>query len=117
LLAELGALHDKKQQDYGTTSDPFANIRASAEWGMAPWVGALMRANDKMHRLQQFARRGTLENEGAEDSMKNVAVYALIALVLYRESTQDDGGECCQAAECEHAVFEEYIRDMSAPAY
>lgn len=85
LLKQMGALHDKKQEDYGTDHDPFANVRASQEWGVPPWVGALVRLNDKVHRLQQFARKGVLANESAEDSMMDIAVYALIALVLYRE--------------------------------
>lgn len=29
ILEELGALHDKKQMDYGRADDPFANINAS----------------------------------------------------------------------------------------
>lgn len=85
LLKEMGELHDKKQRDYGTDLDPFANVRASEEFGVASWVGALVRLNDKIVRLKQFARRGDLANESAEDSMRDIAVYALIALCLYEE--------------------------------
>ena len=88
LLEEIGALHDKKQEDYGSDTDPFANVRSSEDWGIEPWVGALVRLNDKVHRLQQFARKGELANESAEDSMFDIAVYALIALILYREEEQ-----------------------------
>lgn len=91
LLKQIGDLHDKKQQDYGTDGDPLANVRASQEWGMPAWVGALLRLNDKVHRLKQFARRGSLANESAEDSMLDIAVYALIALILYREQSADIG--------------------------
>lgn len=87
LLDEIGQLHDRKQEDYGTDHDPFANVRASQEFGVAPWIGALIRLNDKVTRLRQFANRGSLANESAEDSMMDIAVYALIALVLYREET------------------------------
>jgi hypothetical protein len=86
LLAEIAELHDKKQQDYGRTADPFANVRATEEWGMPAWVGAMMRLNDKVRRLQKLAQVGSLANESAEDSMRDIAVYALIALILYRES-------------------------------
>lgn len=85
LLEEIGLLHDRKQMDYGSKIDPFANVRASEEWGIPGWVGGLMRLNDKVHRLKQFAQRGVLANESAEDSMLDIAVYALISLVLYRE--------------------------------
>lgn len=87
LLFKIGQLHDKKQMDYGRQSDPFANVRASSEWGVAPWVGAMVRLNDKVRRLQRFADRGMLANESAEDSMMDIAVYALIALRLYREAS------------------------------
>jgi len=86
-LKELGELHDRKQQDYGSDNDPFANVRASEKWGIPPWVGALMRAGDKMARLQNFARKRQLANESAQDSMRDIAVYMGIALVLYEEET------------------------------
>lgn len=89
ILAELGALHDRKQADYGRSTDPFANIRASAEWGVAPWIGALIRGTDKLRRLQTYAHTGTLANEGVEDSLLDLAVYAVISLVLFRESHGD----------------------------
>ena len=85
LLQQIGALHDKKQGDYGSDSDPFANVRASVEWGVPGWVGALIRLNDKVKRLQAFARKGSLANESAEDSLLDIAVYSLIGLILYRE--------------------------------
>jgi hypothetical protein len=92
LLAELAELHDRKQMDYGQTHDPFANVRATEEWGMPAWVGAMMRLNDKVRRLQKFAQVGSLANESAEDSMRDIAVYALIALILYRESAAGQPG-------------------------
>lgn len=87
LLEEAGKLHDGKQADYGSESDPFANVRASEEWGIPGWVGALVRLNDKIQRLKSFARKGSLANESAEDSMRDIAVYALIALVLYEQDS------------------------------
>jgi len=85
ILNELGDLHDRKQQDYGTDADPFANVRASAEWGIPSWVGAMIRATDKVRRLQTMARKGVLANESAEDSFRDLAVYAIIALCLFEE--------------------------------
>lgn len=85
VLNEMRALHDKKQQDYGSRGDPFANVRASQRWGVPPWVGAMIRANDKVQRLQSFTENGRLANEGVEDSLIDLANYAVIALLLYRE--------------------------------
>ncbi len=78
-------LHDKKQKDYGRPDDPFANIRGSTDWGVRPWVGAMIRCNDKLKRLQKFASDGELANESVEDSFMDLAVYALIARVLSEE--------------------------------
>lgn len=86
VLKEIQDMHDKKQKDYGTPSDPFANVRASEDFGIEPWVGAMVRANDKMRRLQSAAQGSTLVNEGIEDSLLDLAVYSIIALVLYREN-------------------------------
>jgi len=86
LIQEIADLHDLKQKDYGADGDPFANVRASEGWGVQPWVGALLRMSDKVKRLQAFANKGVLHNESAEDSMRDIAVYALIALVLYEQA-------------------------------
>lgn len=85
LLREMGDLHDRKQADYGRETDPFANVRASADFGIAPWVGAMVRANDKMQRLKGYAQGNELANESARDSFMDLAVYALIGLILHDE--------------------------------
>ena len=85
LLAELGLLHAKKAADYGRDDDVFANVRASQEFGVEPWRGALIRLNDKVVRLKTFCVKGSLANEGVEDSLMDLAAYALIALILFRE--------------------------------
>lgn len=87
VMEELGLLHDTKQEDYGRENDPFANVRAAEEWDVPAWVGAMIRATDKVRRLQAFRRNGRLSNEGVEDSLKDLAVYSVIALVLYEEAT------------------------------
>lgn len=85
ILGELGELHDRKQADYGRDDDPFANVRASEEWGIPGWQGAMVRATDKVRRLQSLITNGKLENETAEDSLRDLAVYSVIALVLYEQ--------------------------------
>lgn len=85
ILAEVQAMHDKKSKDYGRAVDPYANVRASDAFGIPGWVGALIRQNDKMRRLQKFAQDGYLANESVEDSLLDNIVYGIIALALYRE--------------------------------
>jgi len=89
ILGDLGELHDQKQKDYGRVNDPFANVRASADWGIRPWIGAMARASDKLRRLQKYAVVGSLANETVEDSFRDLAVYAVIAFVLYEEEQGD----------------------------
>jgi len=90
VLDNLWAMHQKKNQDYGRPTDPYANVRGSTEWGIDPWVGAMVRANDKMKRLQKFAQTKELANESVEDSFMDLAVYAIIGLILYREGLGPD---------------------------
>lgn len=88
VLQELQALHDRKGQDYGRPGDSFANVRASEAFGIPAWVGALVRAHDKMIRLQRAAQGLPLANESTEDSLLDLATYAVIALILWRESRE-----------------------------
>ena len=88
---ELAQLHELKAQDYGRDGDPLANLRASEIFGIPTWLGTILRANDKVHRMAAFARKGVLANEPLEDSLKDLAVYAIHALRLYRElQTKDE---------------------------
>lgn len=88
LLDEMRALHLRKAADYGTDADPLANMRASAEFGIEPWRAALIRFADKVTRLKTFCVKGTLANEGVEDTLLDAGAYALLALVLFREANQ-----------------------------
>lgn len=93
LLREMGELHDKKQRDYGAEGDPFANVRSAAQWGLAPSLGACIRIGDKVARLHSFYKRGELANESVDDAYMDLAVYALIGLLLYREESAREEGE------------------------
>lgn len=85
VLDELWEMHCRKGADYGTDSDQFANVNSASEFGVEPWRAALLKCNDKMTRLKAYCRRGTLANEGVEDSLLDAANYFAIAAVLFRE--------------------------------
>lgn len=93
VLQELQAMHDRKGADYDREAIPYFNIRGSADWGVQPWIGAMMRGYDKVRRLQSFATKGTLRNEGVEDSLIDLAVYSIIALILWRETNTQSAVE------------------------
>lgn len=88
IVAEVLELHAKKSKDYGSGDDPYANVRASEEFGVPAWQGTLVRANDKVTRLKSFSKKGSLANESAEDSMLDLSVYFPIVLMLYREASK-----------------------------
>jgi hypothetical protein len=86
VLDELRTLHLRKTMDYGVDEDALSNIRSSADVvNMPAWAGCILRISDKMHRLRAFFRRGQCEFDGVPDTLQDIACYAAIALVLYRE--------------------------------
>lgn len=86
VLDELRDLHLRKTLDYGVDEDALSNIRSSADvCNMPAWAGCVLRMMDKMHRIKAFFRRGRTEFDGVEDTLMDLACYAAIALVLYRE--------------------------------
>jgi len=89
LLDEMKELHCRKSADYGSDADPFANVRASTDIGVAPDMGAWLRAKDKVARIDAYYRNGTLKNEGVEDSLMDLAAYCLICLCLRREKNSE----------------------------
>ena len=76
VIAELADLLVSKQHDYG-----HSNITDFGEYGV------LVRANDKMARLKNLiSPTGETQpnNETLEDSWKDLANYAIIALLVRR---------------------------------
>ncbi len=86
LLEEVRQLHLSKSQDYGSESDPLANIRQGAEFvGIEAWRGCMVRVADKVQRLKTYCRTGRLVHEGVRDTLLDLAAYSLLAIVLFDE--------------------------------
>lgn len=86
LLDEVAEMHRTKSHDYGSADDPLANIRNGAEFvGIEPWRAAMVRLSDKVTRLASYNRTGRLCHESVEDSLLDLASYALLTLLLFRE--------------------------------
>ena len=93
LCDALKAMHRSKSSDYGCPSgtDPLANIRNGAKFvGIPAWRGAMVRLSDKVTRLATFNATGSLTYEGVEDNLFDLASYALLSLLLYREEHDAD---------------------------
>ena len=84
VLERMREMHIEKSHDYGFR-DPLANLRAAEELGIQPWVGCILRANDKVTRIKSFLQSGQLKNESVQDSLMDIAAYAILALVLFEE--------------------------------
>lgn len=90
LLEELRTLHLSKSADYGSDSDPLANIRQGAEFVcIEPWRGCMVRVADKVQRLKKYCRTGRLMHEGVRDTLLDLAAYSLLAIVLFDEGSRD----------------------------
>ena len=86
LLEEVRQLHLSKSQDYGSESDPLANIRQGAEFvGIEAWRGCMVRVADKVQRLKTYCKTGRLVHEGVRDTLLDLAAYSLLAIVLFDE--------------------------------
>ena len=84
----MAALHSRKNHDYSGDDDPLQNLRSVTRLGLNPFMGILVRLEDKWSRLEQFSKTGILQvsNEKIEDTLMDNAVYSLLAIVILRES-------------------------------
>lgn len=107
-LDEVWQMHRSKSHDYGSTDDPLANIRNSAEFvGIEPWQAAMVRISDKVTRLATFNRTGKLCHETLEDSLLDLASYALLCRVLRHESA-DRKRHSTDSPQSDYSEFEGY---------
>lgn len=83
VLAELDRLHIRKSAGYGSGADPFANYRdAARDCGMPEWMPALLRVVEKKQRLRNWRETTVV----VEEELLDIALCAVIALVMLRES-------------------------------
>lgn len=83
LLEEIAALHSGKSHDYTPAGDPLANFKRAERFGVPAWKGALIRMGDKFGRLEQLGGNGkTPANESMRDTLIDLAVYALLCVLL-----------------------------------
>lgn len=87
LIDELKEIHSRKNHDYAGVEDPLKNFRISENMGIPAWKACLVRISDKFSRLCSFAKQDELKvkDENIEDTLKDMAIYAIIDIILYRE--------------------------------
>lgn len=96
LLKVMGKTHAEKSHDYSGTRDPFKNFKVSEDLGVEPWVGALVRLNDKVERIKNFAKNRHLlvKDEGVKDTLLDLANYALLTYILFEEQELNRKESC-----------------------
>lgn len=79
----LNALYARKNHDYG---DSFA--RSYDKWGLTM---ACMRLEDKLNRLEQFAKGGKLlvNDESVTDTLLDIANYAIMTVIEMKRTEQE----------------------------
>lgn len=85
IVTEMAKLHSIKNHDYA--GDQYlSNLTASKRMGLPAWKGTLIRIQDKISRLENFAKQDELlvKDESVEDTLKDLAVYSILCLILYR---------------------------------
>jgi hypothetical protein len=87
LCEKLKAVHIAKAADYGNGRDPLGNFEQARDWGITPFLGVMIRIGDKIARLQSFVIKGNLQNESVQDSLIDLAAYALLAHVILDRET------------------------------
>ena len=95
LLKQMADLHSRKNHDYAGTSDPLKNLRACKRLNLEPFLGVLVRLQDKWSRLEEFVKSGQLmvKNESVIDTLMDNAVYSLLAIILYQEQVKGESGD------------------------
>ena len=85
ILNELIDLHRSKDHDY-SGGEYLSDLISSRRLGIKPWKNALLRIQQKMSRLESFSKQGEFKvaDEKLEDTCKDLAVYSILLLMLYR---------------------------------
>lgn len=86
ILDEMRQIHQAKRTDYAN-SDVFGNFREAERVGVPAHKGAFIRLSDKYRRCCNLlsGQNQAVKDESVEDTLLDLAVYAVITLGLYQE--------------------------------
>ena len=91
IFDELKKLHEDKDADYAG-GEPLSNFRRCEQFGIPAWKGVAVRLSDKWSRFVSLAsseRRHCVKGENLDDTLSDLAVYAVICLALRRHARGD----------------------------
>lgn len=90
-IEEMRDLHFRKNAGYaGHSDDPWVNFRKCERFGIPIDHGVLTRMSDKWSRLESLAQdmRNEKVGETFEDTLRDLAAYALILVCLRQEQKE-----------------------------
>lgn len=92
MLEAMADLYSRKNHDYAGTSDPLKNLRACERLELDPFMGVMVRLQDKWSRLEEFVKSGKLmvKGESVKDTLMDNAVYSILAIILYEEQEKEE---------------------------
>lgn len=92
ILRNMGEVHDRKNSDYANSdTDRYKNFRLCEMAGISAFDGCLTRLSDKFARVMNLAEKArrdegpAVRDESIEDTLLDMANYAVIALILHRQ--------------------------------
>ncbi len=90
ILANMLDTHQRKDHDYAGEV-PYSNLRECEKMGIPAWQGVVIRMGDKWSRIQNFVKQGELrvKDETILDTLMDMAVYSVIAMILYKEARNE----------------------------
>lgn len=101
ITEKMHQIYLKKNKDYGSSFD-----RQYDKYGM---TSVLIRLSDKLNRLEQITRAGTIEvkDESVDDTLLDLANYAILALIKRQKGKVDSGDAAFVEASEPHKVEKE----------
>jgi hypothetical protein len=91
LLREMAEIHAAKNKDYAG-KDYFSNFKMCEDIGIPSWKGVFIRMTDKFSRIVNLIannREAHVKTESLEDTLIDLANYAIITLILLKEENSD----------------------------
>lgn len=91
VLEQMKEIHAAKNSDYNyNQKGPLDNFKESEKFGVDPFIGVLIRLSDKYARVKSLCIKenmtGEVRDESIEDTLIDLANYAILAIVVRREN-------------------------------
>lgn len=91
LLIRMAEIHEIKNKGYGI-GDPLGNFRECERFGIPAYKGCLVRMSDKVTRIYNLVKKlddpayqDAIKMESIEDTLLDLANYAILCIILFRE--------------------------------